>query len=842
VELAGTDGVVFTGRISARTHPWLADHVVLGSVLVPGTALVELAVRAGEHVGCGRVEELMLTAPAILPERGAVHLQVRVGDPDEHGRRPVTVFSRADEPQWTQHATGTLSQAGRTGGSGLAEWPPAHAEPVDLDGFYDERAAGGFDYGPVFQGLTAAWRAGDEVFAEVRVPGSDGFGLHPALLDSALHAASVFELGDRSVPLLWAGVSLHAPGSTTLRVRLTRTAADTVSVLAADESGDVVAEIDSLTVRELPAGRLAPDALFRLDWVDATTVANRPALVETDPSGLAGLDAVPDAVVVRIGTDGPVVESAHAVAAQALDLVRTWLADSRFAAARLVLMTDGAVDGTDVAAAVAWGLVRSAQTEHPGRLMLVDTDGTDASAAALPAAVGLDEPQVLLRDGVIRVARLTRAQPSEERHTWDPAGTVMVTGGTGVLGRLVARHLATEHGVRDLVLTSRRGPAADGAQELAAELAELGARARIVACDLADRDAVAGLLAATPVSAVVHAAGVLDDGLTAELTPERLDAVLRPKVDAAWHLHELAGDLTAFVLFSSLAGTFGSAGQANYAAANTFLDALARHRRARGLPGVSLAWGLWADGMGETLTEAGARRLARSGVSALSSADGLALLDSALSTPDAAVVPARLDLAAFRDGDEIPPLLRGLVRPAVRRTAEQDSVAPVQLAGLTGAKLAEAVLELVCDQVAVVLGHTGAAAIDPATAFKDMGFDSLTGVELRNRLGTATGHQLAATLVFDYPTPAALAGHLHEVLGEGTGGPGGILAELDRLERSFLESTVDGEVHKQVAARLDVLRTRWGALGASPDTAAGLDLDSATDSEMFDLLDQELGL
>ncbi len=412
VDLAGTDGVAFTGRISVQTHPWLADHVVLGSVLVPGTAFVDLALRAGQHVGCDRIDELMLAEPLILPERDAVHLQLRVGEPEDTGRRPVTVYSRADGPQWTLHATGMLGQAAPDHGTAPAEWPPAHAEPVDLAGFYDERAAAGFDYGPLFQGLAAAWRAGDDVFAEVRVPDADGFGLHPALLDSALHAASVFGLAERSVPLLWEGVSLHAPGATTLRVTLTRTGDSTVSIRARNEAGEPVADVDSLTVRALTADQLAaaPDALFRTDWVTATTVANRPTLVHTDGPGLAALESVPDVVVVDLGGDGPVVASAHAVATQVLELVREWVADPRFADARLALLTRHAVDGDDVAASVAWGLVRSAQAEHPGRFLLLDTDGTDASAAALPAAAGLDEPQVLLRDGEVRVARLARVR------------------------------------------------------------------------------------------------------------------------------------------------------------------------------------------------------------------------------------------------------------------------------------------------------------------------------------------------------------------------------------------------------------------------------------------------
>ncbi|HEV7649698.1 MAG TPA: type I polyketide synthase, partial [Actinophytocola sp.] len=837
VELAGSEDVVFTGRVSLRTHPWLADHVVAGSVLVPGTVFVELARQAGAHTGGERVADLVLSAPLVLPERAAVDLQVRVGDPGESGRRPVTVFSRADAPEWTQHAAGTLAPQRPDRPS--PESRPPTAEPVDLDGFYDERAAGGFEYGPAFQGLTAAWRAGDEVFAEVSVPDTAGFDLHPALLDAALHAAFLFGLPERSVPLVWEGVSVYAAAGTSLRVRLTRTGTDTVSVTAANGAGEVVAEIAALTVRALPADHTAAahDALYRLDWVTTNAVAARPAFVRADD--LAAVGTVPDAVLVEIGGEGPVVPAAHTVAARVLGLVREWLAEPRFAAARLVFVTRGAVAGDDLAAATAWGLVRSAQAEHPGRFLLVDTDGTDASAAALPTAIGLGEPQVLLRDGDLEVARLARARATGEPHTWH--GPVLITGGTGGLGRLVARHLVVEHGVRDLVLTGRRGPAAPGAAELVAELSALGAQPRVVACDVADRDAVTALLAEHPVSAVVHAAGVLDDGLVADLTPERLDAVLRPKVDAAWHLHELAGDLSAFVLFSSLAGTLGGAGQANYAAANAFLDALARHRRARGLPATSLAWGLWAEGMSETLTDAEARRLERAGVRALPDADALSLLDAALSTPDPLAVPARLDLAAFRAGGEPPHILRGLVRPTANRTAA-PAAAPVRLEGLRGTKLTEALHDLVAEQVAVVLGHTGADAIDPAAAFTDMGFDSLTGVELRNRLGAASGLSLAATLVFDYPTPDALAGHLATLLGDPElGGPEAILAELDRLEKAVLESAVDGPAHQQVAARLDVFRTRWSAVASAPDDAAELDLDAATDTEMFELLDQELG-
>ncbi|WP_338399812.1 type I polyketide synthase [Streptomyces caatingaensis] len=358
----------------------------------------------------------------------------------------------------------------------------------------------------------------------------------------------------------------------------------------------------------------------------------------------------------------------------------------------------------------------------------------------------------------------------------DPEGTVLVTGATGTLGALVARHLVTEHGVRHLLLTSRRGAEAPGAAELRAELEALGAEVTLAACDAADREALAALLAAVPdghpLTGVFHVAGVLDDGVVASLTPERVDTVLRPKADAAWNLHELTRhlDLSAFVLFSSAAGTFGNPGQANYAAANSFLDALARHRHALGLPATSLAWGLWADASGMTgaLDTTDLQRMARSGAAALTADEGLALLDTALGHPEPLHVPMHLDpaaLAADAGTDGVPALLRGLVRTPARRTAEAATAAPgaslqQRLAALPAAERDAVLLDAVRTHVAAVLGHADADTMDADKSFKELGFDSLTAVELRNRLGTATGLRLPATLVFDYPTPAALAEHL----------------------------------------------------------------------------------
>ncbi|MFC9653516.1 type I polyketide synthase, partial [Streptomyces sp. NPDC056937] len=822
VSLADSEGVLLTGRLSLQSHPWLADHAMRGTTLLPGTAFLELALRAGDEVGCDLVEELTLAAPLILPERAGIQVQLWIGNPDDSGRRTVNVYSRpegSDETAWTRHATGVLAVDERAGERGAGfdatVWPPAGAEPVAVDGVYDRPAGDGLAYGPVFQGLRAAWRRDGDVYAEVVLPeggeaDADAFGLHPALLDAALHAAPFADLGADSrggLPFSWEGVSLHAAGATALRVRLSPAAEDAVSITVADTSGEPVVSVESLVLRAVAerqwggAATAARDALFGLDWVPVRQGTDAPgsvALVGPDPLGLAGSEAladtagihqdlaalaageepVPAVVLVTAGgtADADAARSAHALTAEVLASARAWLAEERFAGSRLVFVTRGAVGGADVAAAAAWGLVRSAQSENPGSFGLVDLD--PAAPVALPLrALGGDEPQLIVRDGEIRAGRLVRRALGETGAgpLWDTEGSVLITGGTGGLGAVTARHLVAEHGVRRLLLVSRRGLGAEGAEALAHELTELGAEVTVEACDAADRDALAGLLARHPVSAVIHTAGVLDDGLVGSLTRERLDTVLRPKADAAWHLHELTRgqDLTAFVVFSSVAGVIGSAGQGNYAAGNAFLDALMERRRSEGLPGVSLAWGPWdrTGGMTGSLAEAEAERHARSGVPALPVEQGVALFDAALTTGEAAVVPVRLDLPVLRAQGDVPPLLRSLIRTRVRRAS---SVAGSGTAGdlvqrltrLEAAERAELLLDLVRGQVALVLGHAGGADIDAGRAFRELGFDSLTAVELRNRLSTVTGLRLPATLVFDYPTVRALAAHLlDELLG-----------------------------------------------------------------------------
>ncbi|MEV6932617.1 SDR family NAD(P)-dependent oxidoreductase [Dactylosporangium sp. NPDC051485] len=1154
VRLAQADAYLLTGRVSLGVQPWLADHAVGGTVLLPGAAFVELALRAGRECGCPVVEELTIQAPLVLGGDVAVRVQVWVSEPDVGGRRAVTVHSRPDDgTEWTAHASGTLA-AEASGGAreDLAAWPPAGAQPLALDGFYPALAAAGYGYGPTFQGLRAAWRDGDELYAEVALPGdAEEFGLHPALLDAAVHVVGLADL-DRlqeqaRLPFEWRGVELAATGAMALRVRISPGGADTYAVTAADATGRFVARVGGLVLRPVSLAKLRPASpLYELAW-------------SAPPEPAA--DRVSDVTIVEVGDPGAdVPAAAHRVLTEALGLVRQWLGEERPASARLALVTRSAVavgdeDAPGLAASTVWGLVKSAQAEQPGRLVLLDADDS-ATPETIRRAVTSGEPQMAIRQGQVLVPRLAPArglippaegpwrldtrgggtledlalvpapesqaplepgqvrvavraaglnfrdvlvglgmvpgqigmgseaagvvteaaadvtalcvgdrvtglvfnafaptvvvdhrtlvrvpddwsferaasvpicyltawygladlgglragervlihagaggvgmaaiqlarrwgaevfataspvkwdtlrglgldddhiassrdldfaskfpamdvvlnslagefvdasfgllaeggrflemgktdiratgtpagyrafdlleagperigamladivalfEPSlpvstfdirrageafrymrQARHVgkivlrmpepvWPTDGTVLVTGGTGTLGALVARHLVRVHGVRDLLLVSRSGMDAPGAEELAAELG-----ARVVACDLADRAAVERLLVSESVRAVVHTAGVVDDGVVESLTPERLDAVLRPKVDAAWNLHELTGDLTAFVLFSSAAGVFGSPGQGNYAAANTFLDALAAHRRALGLPAHSLAWGQWARASGLTgrLDERDLARLSRSGIVPLADDEALALLDAATGSDRAALAPVRIDLAALREQaahGALPATLTALAGPPGRRPAAARNDAPgpdgalaARLAGVPEADRPGVVVDLVRAQVATVLGHAGPETVQPNRGFVDLGFDSLTAVELRNRLTAATGFRLPATLVFDYPDSTSLAGFLLAQLGDAAPAPATdpVLGELERLERVLAAHAPGRDGRLAIANRLKALLWSVEAADAEPAQDA-TELTDATDDEMFDLIEKELGL
>jgi mycoketide-CoA synthase len=1159
LSLAGEDGCVFTARLSTTTHPWLADHVVHGQIVLPGTAFVELAIRAGDQVGCGVLDELVLSAPLVLPENGAVQVQIAVGAEDD-GRRAVTVHSRAEDGNgwsdrpWQRHATGYVSP-----GAGdlqeLTQWPPPGAEPVALAGMYDAFRAAGLDYGPVFQGVRAAWRAGEDVYAEISLPDNEDtarFGLHPALLDAALQSVAVRTMnaeGDAQpvgLPFTWTGVTLAATGAGTLRVRVSPSGQDGLTLVAADGTGQPVVAVERVALRAATAARpvTGTDSLYRLAWTKL------PAPATTGDAATVLLSCTendPQAAVVDV-----------------LSRVQAFLADDQHADTTLVVVTSGAVTtpgdpAASVAGAAVWGLVRSVQSEEPGRVVLVDVDEHPESEAAIAAAVATGEPQLAIRAGSLLAARVTHADteltapagawrleatergtlenlalnpvsdvdaPLEEGQvriavraaglnfrdvlnvlgmypgdaaigvegagvvvevgpgvtvfapgdrvlgllagafgpvsvtdqrllakvpdswsdafaasvpivfatayyglvdlaglqagesvlvhaaaggvgmaavqlahhvgaevyatasvgkwptvlasgvpadrvassrdtsfeprfaeasggkgvdvvldalagdlidaslrllprggrflemgktdvrdpaevardhpgvayqafdlieagperigeilaelvalfesgalspipvrSWDirqsveafrhmsqakhigkivltmprrldPDGTVLITGGTGTLGSLLANHLVTEHGVRHLLLLSRSGGTAPA----------LDAEVSIVECDVADRDTLREVLAAIPeehpLTGVFHTAGVLDDGVISALDADRVATVFAPKLDGAHNLHDLTGDadLAEFVLYSSVAGTFGSSGQGNYAAANAALAALATRRHQAGLPAHALEWGPWhteGGGMVGALTETDLERIRRSGVNPLTAERGMALFDAAIGRADPAPIPIDLNLATMA---EAPPLLRDLVRPT-RRTAETSQGSPTGLADrllpLPQAERVRLVLDLVRGNAAIVLGFGSADAIEPTRAFQELGFDSLTAVEIRNRLAAATGTRLPPTLIFDHPNPTALAEYLvSAILPDPPSSAELAIEDLDRL--SVRVQDMDRVERRRVRARMEALLDKWKD-SVEPDTVRDdRDVESATEEDIFELIDSEL--
>jgi polyene macrolide polyketide synthase len=742
----------------------------------------------------------------------------------------------------------------------VPDWPPPGADALDVAGRYGNQSGAGLNYGPAFQGVRAAWRRGAEVFAEIALPDgtgdAGGYGMHPALLDAALQAYTLIggQAPKGSLPFSWRGVSLHAAGADAVRVRWTGDG-DTMSLAAVDADGAPVISVDELVVRPAPAQlpTRSADSLFQVSWEPLPTGLASPAprwvVVGVDELGLAVavraagatvveaatlaevLDAadVPDVVLVPLVAHAPatVPGSVHEAVADVLGVVQRWLADERFTAARLVFLTRGAVAAeheavVDLAGSAAWGLLRSAQAENPGRVLLADVDDDITSLAVVPSLAGLfdaAEPQAAVRGGGVRVPRLTRPAASGARAAaWNPDGTVLITGGTGGLGAQLARHLVAERGVRHLVLAGRRGAVAPGADQLCAELAAVGAEVRVIACDVGDRAAVADLVAAVPaahpLTAVVHAAGVLDDGLVQSLTQERLSAVLRSKVDGAWHLHEatLDDDLAAFVLFSSIAGVLGGPAQGSYAAANAFLDGFASWRRGHGLPATSLAWGPWAQetGMTSMLTENDRRRIARSGMPPIDTEQGTAMFDAALTLDAPLTVAVRLNTAALRAQGPLPTLFHGLVpagrRPAARSAPGSAASVVDRLRGLDSAGQQRLLRELVVDCAADALGHQDSSAVDPDRDFFESGFDSLISVQLRNTLSEALGLRLPTILVTDHPTPTLLARWLHTQLADrlGAGGP---VTTGDRADPDTVGSLFFGAVQSgKLTEGLDMLK------------------------------------
>ncbi|TDQ00459.1 acyl transferase domain-containing protein [Labedaea rhizosphaerae] len=883
-------GFLLAGSLSPQTTPWLADHTVNDVVLFPGAGLVELALEAASIADCRQVQELTLQNPLVLTESAATEVQITVAAPDEDQHRAIAVYARQGSDEWSCCCSGTIGPDVDAGerSAWAVQWPPTGAEAVDVPRRYDELAERGYGYGPLFQGVTKAWKRGDEVFAELAAPeGLDvaRFGIHPALFDAALQPAVLADDGDGlRLPFIFRGARLHATGATALRVRLV-VSGDDVGIEAADASGSPVVAIDSLRVRELAAdalsagtaGLTAQDLVWTPVALDdggadarwaclGAPVADLPCYAGVDTLAAAVVAGAPAPDFVVVATEAPadgLPAAVHGVANRTLTTLQDWLGrldDAAFRDTRLVFLTSGAVGpdaGAEPAAmtgAAVWGLVRVAQAEQPGAFLVADVPSGFADWRLLAAGFASDEPQLVVRTDdtgtSVSAPRLTTRKLGAATPEPIP-GTVLVTGGTGGLGALVARRLVTGHGVRSLVLVSRRGPAAEGAAELVAELEELGASVRVAACDVSNKDALAEVLAGIPadqpLAGVVHSAGVLDDATVPALTTQSLDRVLAPKVDAAWHLHELTADLplSMFVLFSSLAGVLGNAGQGNYAAANVALDALAAHRRHAGLPAVSIAWGLWANetGMTGALTDAELARLARTGVVPLTVAQGLALFDDALTAPHPLTVAATWNAAGLRASAEsglLPVALRGLVRKTRRTAAAGQSGAAgkllERLAAMSVAEAQDALVDLVRTHIATVLA-TAVDGVPADAAFTELGFDSMRAVELRNRLSGATGLRLPATLAFDHPTAQKMGEYLHSALSPAPESPDDTLrVVLDKVAEALPEH--DDSVRIKVLA---ILRSTLARLDAGTKQAGEeIQVGSASDDEIFAFIDTQL--
>ncbi|WP_433788684.1 type I polyketide synthase [Actinoplanes sp. CA-252034] len=818
-----------SGVLSTSRQPWLADHVIGADPMVPAAALAELAFQAAApstsasttRLGAVRIAELSLGTPLTLT--GPTDVQVVVDAPDAAGERGLTIWSRplGSTGGWTSHAGATLTApTGRAPGT-PGTWPPPGARPVPVD--YARLTDAGFHYGPAFRGVTAVWRGPTDVYAEVTLPPSVAgdaarFGVHPALLDAALHASLLAEPPDRPrVPFALDGVELHTTGAATARVVLSPITADSTRVTMTDHLGRPIVTIDALVTRPIgvqdpavqrslhrvtwPAASIEPDGEPYEIWYAAaehpgaafehpaasghpsaafehpSAAFEHPSAAFEHPGAAAGYpDAVseaPDAAEARPATApaGPGEIAAdpparvRALLERTLARVTEWLAADR--PGRLVVVTERATgDDPDPAAAAVWGLLGSAQAEHPGRLTVVDLCGDPASAAALHQAAASAEPRVAVRAGTVHAPRLAPAGAADSAPpALDPAGTVLITGGTGALGAILARHLVTGYGVRHLVLGNRTGA-------VPAWAGELDAQVTVTACDVGDRAAVTALVdsCGPALTGVFHLAGVLDDGVLTAMTPARIDAVLRPKADAAWNLHEATRhrDLAAFVLYSSASGVIGRPGQANYAAANAFIDALAAHRTAHGLPAKSLAWGLWdsdGHGMAGRPSPGPARRaLTDGGIRAITAEQGMALLDRSLCSTAALLVPIAIDVPPTG----APAILTGLA-PAgtgLATTAAKPLSWRETLAGLPVQERRAALLNLIGAVVADLLGFPDTAALDPGRHFKDVGLDSLAAIQLRDRLSGAAGVRLSATIAFDHPTLAELTDHVRTVMGD----------------------------------------------------------------------------
>lgn len=781
---------ILGGTLDLDSHPWLADHEAFGLTLAPGALLAELALSAARHHGDADIAELVLERPLVLDDAAAHELQV-ILTPDPGGQRStLTIHSRPDQPSsapsWTLHARGHVStrveqlpQSAATNN----RWP-LEGDEIAVEECYRRLARLGLDYGPAFRALTGVWVGDREIYATVQLPRAsrvapnDGFTVHPVLLDAALQALAAAVEDDAAQPRLpfaWTGLRALPTEATSLRAIIELSADGAIRVRMLDEGTEVL-RADGLELRPVSDRQLAPSTqcLFDIDW-RRTELPPAPAgvLDWTRGTALDDLlaDGMPEHVTVSLG-DATLDDTAEPAAARRvlsdlLERLQAWLTDPRTSRSRLTVLTRSAVATAPgeplhgIVQAGAWGLLRSAQAEHPDRFGLLDLDDTRESAAALGAAIRIQAPQLALRAGTALTPRLTAlTEDWGSVSVPNMAGaSAVITGGTGMVGGRLAQHLVRTHSVAHLLLLSRRGPELSGVGELAHEIEALGAEVNVVACDVSDREALANALrrlpADKPLGAVIHAAATLEDATVMNLTSDRLRSSLAAKVDGAWNLDELTreSEPRIFALISSASGVLGAPGQAAYAAANAMLDALAARRRFSGLPATALAYGLWETESDLTaqLGEEGHRRLARLGVAPLGTEEALDLFDRVVASGRAIAVPARLSTKLLRQSRRRSPTAAGSApsraRGELRR--QYDASSPDTRQSL--------VEQAILKELAEILEYEAPSELDASRSFLEYGVDSVTGLELRSAINDLGELELAPGAALDAGDARSLA-------------------------------------------------------------------------------------
>lgn len=765
--------VLVVGSLSARVPAWVADHVIEGQVLYPGAGLIDLALTVGRVLDAPVLQELVIGDPLFLGDH-TTHLQVRVGAEATNGRT-IEIWSQDAASEWHKHATGVLAIDSPVTYDSLLEWPPAGAQMIDAERPYEELDRLGYHYGPAFRAFARGWSLGRTRWAEVELPSiaaTLGCTVPPALLDAAMHVA-ILNLSDRRsdsgplVPFVWNEVRVHAPVPNRVRVRVTEgSSADSLGLLVADGAGRPVLSVGSLLSRPLQdhASVTQPvaDALFSVEWTPWR------GEVEAWNNGIRVIDCR----VLEVSDEASQIERANQL------LVRLLRELQEAKEEQVVVVTSRAFslregEQPEPAHAAVWGLCRAAEAEQPGTVRLVDLPpGVPLESCGL---IPLAEAAWAEGQWWTPILAASTAQPCDPPSL--AGGPVLVTGGTGAIGAVLAEHLVERYGVTELVLASRRGPAAPGAAETVAALAAKGAQAQTVAVDLTDEQQVRWLVDEHQPVAVVHCAGIAGSQLMSELSEESLTRVLDAKARSAWLLHEATRDreLTAFVVISSAGGLVMAAGQGAYAAANVFCDSLVQLRRSQGLPATALAYGLWdlGHGMSAQLTDMDRLRLVTSGTPALSVDMALALFDAGLASPRAELVPLLVDREVLQQraasGASVNHLLSTLLptpsQPASPAIPASTATLSEHLAGLPLPSRRRALADLVGMVAATVLRLPGAVVVSPTRPFDEMGFDSLSAVELRNELGKELGLRLPATLVFDHPTVNHMVGYLLEEMG-----------------------------------------------------------------------------